>query len=251
MPTQLLPNRHLEGLREAMLAFVRYGDRAGLDARVPTCPGWSLRELIAHQGMVHRWATANLRGERTDPDTLERAGLTDPDPLEWLADGAIDLVTAWTQAPADVATVVFLNDAPGPKQFWARRQCHETTIHAVDALAASLGRPPKAEEVWVDAELAADGIDELLCGFLTRSKSRLRSDEPGVLVVAPDDREEWWEVSLSPQPAVSSRRTDLAPADADWVLTGPAVDLYLRLWNRGADAVDVAGWAERAPVTWA
>jgi uncharacterized protein (TIGR03083 family) len=246
-----MPNRHLEGLREAMLAFVRYGDRAGLSARVPTCPDWSLRELIAHQGMVHRWATANLRGDSADPDTLERAGLSDPDPLEWLADGAIDLVTTWTHAPADVSTVVFLNDAPGPKQFWARRQCHETTIHAVDALAASLGRPPKADEVWVDAELAADGIDELLCGFLTRSRSRLRTDEPRVLVVAPEDRDEWWEVRLSPQPPVSSRRTDATPADADWVLTGPAVELYLRLWNRGADGVDIAGWTERAPVKWA
>ena len=250
MPTQLTPAHHLDGLREAMLAFVRYGDRAGLAAPVPTCPGWSVRELVAHQGMVHRWAAANLRGEASDPDTLERAGLTDPDPLEWLADGAIELVTSWTQAPQDVRTVVFLNDAPGPKQFWARRQCHETTIHAVDALAASLGRPACADEVWVGAELAADGIDELLCGFLTRAKSRLRTESPGLLVVAPDDRDEWWEVRLSAGPAVSSRRTGAAPADADWILTGSAVELYLRLWNRGADAVTVPGWREKARVSW-
>jgi uncharacterized protein (TIGR03083 family) len=233
-----------------MLAFVRYGDRAGLAAPVPTCPGWTVRELVAHQGMVHRWAAANLRGESSDPDLLERAGLADPDPLEWLADGAIDLVTSWTQAPKDVRTVVFLKDAPGPKEFWARRQCHETTIHAVDALAASLGRAPRADEVWVDADLAADGIDELLCGFLTRSKSRLRTESPGLLVVAPDDRDEWWEVRLSRDPAVSCRRTGAAPADADWTLTGPAVELYLRLWNRGADAVTIAGWRERARITW-
>lgn len=250
MPTQLTATRHLDGLREAMLAFVRYGDRAGLSAPVPTCPGWTVRELAAHQSMVHRWAAADLRGSSADPEALERAGLADPDPLEWLADGAIELVASWTRAPVDVSTVVFLKDAPGPKQFWARRQCHETTIHAVDALAASLGRPPHADEIWVDAELAADGIDELLCGFLTRSRSRLRTDPPGVLVVAPDDREEWWEVRLSPDPAVSGRRTGSAPTDADWTLTGPAVELYLRLWNRGADAVGVADWAERARVTW-
>jgi uncharacterized protein (TIGR03083 family) len=233
-----------------MLAFVRYGDRAGLSARVPTCPHWTVRQLVAHQGMVHRWAAANLRGETADADTLERAGLADPDPLEWLADGAIELVTAWTQAPEDVRTVVFLNDAPGPKRFWARRQCHETTVHAVDALAAALGRSPRVDEVWLDAELAADGIDELLCGFLTRSRSRLRTEEPGVLVVAPDDRAEWWEVRLSPAPAVSARRTGPVAVDADWTLTGPAVELYLRLWNRGADAVDVLDWSELARVTW-
>ena len=250
MPTQLTATRHLDGLREAMLAFVRYGDRAGLSAPVPTCPGWTVRELVAHQGMVHRWAAANLRGRSADPDQLERSGLAAPDPLEWLADGAIDLATAWAKAPVDVRTVVFLEDAPRPKQFWARRQCHETTIHAVDALAAALGRPPRVDEVWMDAELAADGIDELLCGFLTRSRSRLRTEEPGVLVVAPEDRDEWWEVRVSQQPAVSARRRGPAPDDADWVVSGPAVDLYLRLWNRGADAVDVAGWADRARVTW-
>ena len=255
MPTQLTAERHLDGLREAMLAFVRYGDRAGLSAPVPTCPGWTVRELVAHQGMVHRWAAANLRGERSDPDALELAGLSSPDPLEWLADGAIELVTAWAKAPDDVRTVVFLNDAPGPLPFWASRQCHETTIHAVDAQAASLGRAPRVDEVWMDAELAADGIDELLCGFLTRPKSRLRTDRPGLLVVAPDDRDEWWEVRLSPEPAVSTRRTrstlaGAAPADADWLLTGPAVELYVRLWNRGSDAVDVPDWTERARVTW-
>jgi hypothetical protein len=120
----------------------------------------------------------------------------------------------------------------------------------VDALSAALGRPPHADEVWVDAELAADGIDELLCGFLTRSKSRLRTEAPGLLVVAPEDREEWWEVRLSPAPAVSARRTGPAPTDADWLLTGPAADLYLRLWNRGAGAVGVPGWTERARITW-
>ncbi|GAB7007564.1 maleylpyruvate isomerase family mycothiol-dependent enzyme [Nocardioides sp. AN3] len=250
MPTQLTAACHLEGLREAMLAFVRYADRAGLSAQVPTCPGWTVRDLIAHQGMVHRWAAANLRGERVDPDTLERAGLADPDPLEWLADGAIELVTAWTKAADDVRTVVFLHDAPGPKPFWARRQCHETTIHAVDALSAALGRPPRVDEVWMSPDLAADGVDELLCGFLTRSKSRLRTDPPGTLVVAPDDRDEWWEVRISSQPAVSGRRTGPAPQDADWILTGSVVELYLRLWNRGADAVDVPEWTELARVTW-
>lgn len=254
MPTQLSPRRHLEGLREAMLAFVRYADRAGLAAPIPTCPDWTVRDLVAHQGMVHRWAAANLRGEAQGPDAAqayEREGRSHPDPLEWLADGAIELVSAWTAAPEDVATVVFLRDAPAAKPFWARRQCHETTVHAFDAMAAALGRPLHAEELWLDAELAADGIDELLGGFLTRSRSRLRTADPGLLVVAPDDREEWWEVVVSPEPAVCARRTGGAPpAEADWRLAGPAAELYLRLWNRGADAVDAAGWTEGARITW-
>ena len=93
-------------------------------------------------------------------------------------------------------------------------------MHAVDALAASLGRAPLPGEVWVDPELAGDGIDELLGGFLTRPRSRLRCDEDALLVVRPDDLADWWEVAMGPRPAVTTRRTagEAPPDDADWEL---------------------------------
>ncbi len=95
---------------------------------------------------------------------------------------------------------MFLNDAPAPREFWARRQCHETTMHAVDALSAALGRHPDPSEAWIETDLAVDGIDELLAGFLTRPRSQLRCEEPGVLVVAPDDAPDWWQVELESRP---------------------------------------------------
>jgi uncharacterized protein (TIGR03083 family) len=237
VPTQLSTARHLEGLRDAMLAFVRYADRAGLDARVPTCPEWTVRELVAHQGRVHRWAAGLVCGEPVDDAARavwEREGSSHPDPLSWLRDGAVQLAGAIDDAPEDLQAVVFLEDAPAPRAFWARRQCHETTIHAVDALAASLGRPPRADEVWIESDLASDGIDELLGGFLTQRRSRLRCEEESLLVVAPDDTDDVWEVFLGPRPAVTTRRTAMTAADddPDWELTGSAVELYLRLWNR-------------------
>jgi hypothetical protein len=126
-----------------MVALVLDADRAGLRAPVPTTPDWTVRRLVAHQGMVHRWATATVQGLPADADALEQAGIDAADPLDWLADGAIDLVAALVRAPEDLAAPVFLHDAPAPREFWARRQCHETTIHAVDALAAHLGRLPR------------------------------------------------------------------------------------------------------------
>ena len=134
VPTTLTIEQHLAALRDAVSAFARHANDAGLDVPVPTCPDWTVRRLIGHQGMVHRWAAANLRGKTIEIDATERAGRRAPSPVDWLRDGAIDLVAAITQAADDVRTVVFLNDAPGPRAFWARRQCHETTIHAVDAL---------------------------------------------------------------------------------------------------------------------
>lgn len=252
MPTELTRTRHLDGLRSAMVAFVRYADRAGPAAPVPTCPDWTVRDLVAHQGMVHRWAAALVRGERdVDPEAFEAAGRADPDPLDWLAKGATELAEVLTAAPADLHAVVFLNDAPAPREFWARRQCHETTVHAVDALAAGLGRWPRPEETWIERDLALDGVDELLGGFLTRPGSRLRCEEDSVLVVSPDDAAEHWLVRLGSRPAVTERVAGPRPpdADVDWVLDGSAVELYLALWNRTRrDGLDA--WRERAAVTW-
>ncbi|MDF1604558.1 maleylpyruvate isomerase family mycothiol-dependent enzyme [Nocardioides sp. YIM 152315] len=255
MPTQLHPSQHLEGLRSAMVAFVRYADRAGLSAPVPTCPEWSVRDLVAHQGMVHRWAARLLRGEWTrdaDADHFEAEGRAAEDPLEWLREGAIELVETIARAADDVRAPVFLDDAPAPRAFWARRQCHETTIHAVDALSAVFGRHPDPAETWIGAELASDGIDEMLTGFVTRPRSRLRCAEDAVLVVAPDDVPAWWLLRLGPRPAVAERgsgpRPDLPPAD--WELTGTAVELYLALWNRTVRPELGAAWGARTAITW-
>ncbi|RJS45839.1 maleylpyruvate isomerase family mycothiol-dependent enzyme [Nocardioides cavernaquae] len=252
MPTTLSVTEHLEGLREALVSFVRYADRAGLRAGVPTTPDWNVRNLIAHQGMVHRWAAGNLRGLSSDPEALEREGQTSIDPVEWLRDGAIDFVTALTQAPETVGAPVFLHDAPGPRQFWARRQCHETTIHAVDAMAAALGRAPSGEETWIGPALALDGIDELVRGFLPRPKSTLRSDEPVTIAVRPDEGERAWLVSVSPEPAVTEEVSvaDTRCAAADIQLTGGAVSLYLQLWNRAAAHAVPELWRERSRIVW-
>ena len=222
MPTSLTIEQHLAALRDAVSAFARHANDAGLDVPVPTCPDWTVRRLIGHQGMVHRWAAANLRGKSIEIDATERAGRRAPSPVDWLRDGAIDLVAAITQAADDVRTVVFLNDAPPPAAFWARRQCHETTIHAVDALSAALGRYPRAADTWIDPAVAVDGIDELLRGFMTRNKSRLRSDEPVAIGVLADESPTGWLVEVGERPAVVTiAATDEVADRADVRARGP------------------------------
>jgi hypothetical protein len=129
-------------------------------------------------------------------------------------------------------------------------------MHAVDALAAALGRAPSAEETWIGPGLALDGIDELVRGFLPRSKSTLRSDEPLTIAVRPDEGDRAWLVSVSPDPAVTE---EVAAADprcgtAEIQMAGSAVELYLDLWNRSArddDAQpDAQLWRERARIVW-
>ena len=251
MDLSLELGRHLDGIREALDAFATQATTAGLGAPVPTTPDWDVRRLVAHQGLVHRWASAVIRGEDIDDDAVEREGLESDDPVAWLCEGGERLIATIEAAPDDLEALVFLVDAPPAKRFWARRQCHETTIHAVDALSAALGRRPRAGDTWISRELALDGIDELLTGFMPRPRSQLRSDDPTTIAVVADDADRRWTVTVTQRPPTTVR--DASPDDADVVICGSAVALYLTLWNR-SDELDGTGldlWAEGARVTWA
>jgi len=242
--------QHLAALREAVDALTASATTAGLEAAVSTTPDWDVRRLVTHQGVIHRWAAGHLRGEQVDPDEVEREGREADDPIAWLRAGADRLVDLLESAPDDLAAPVFLADAPPPRQFWARRQCHETTLHAVDALSAVLGRYPRSDDTWIGRELALDGIDELVMGFLPRPPSRVRAEEPLTIAVLPDDADQRWLVAVSRQAPVTAR--GLGDEDADVVLRGSAVALYLTLWNRSDEVSDESLdlWAEGARVTW-
>jgi hypothetical protein len=62
MPTLLSLDDHLGALVRSGAALGEAAAAAGLEAKVPTCPAWDVTDLLVHQGMVHRWAAANLRG---------------------------------------------------------------------------------------------------------------------------------------------------------------------------------------------
>ncbi|EKX66207.1 maleylpyruvate isomerase family mycothiol-dependent enzyme [Streptomyces ipomoeae] len=203
---------------------------AGIDAEVPTCPGWRVRDLLRHTGTVHRWAAAFVADGHTSP----RAPLNEPDldgaPLvAWFEEGHRRLVDTLRGAPADLDCWSFL-PAPSPLAFWARRQAHETTVHRVDAESARGGTPAEPA-----VEFAVDGLDELLLAFHVRAKSRVRTEKPQVLRVRATDADAVWTVRLSSEPPVTERTHRLEAADstdADCEITGPASRLYLSLWNR-------------------
>ncbi|KRE42412.1 hypothetical protein ASG74_08250 [Knoellia sp. Soil729] len=252
--------QHLAAISVAAHRLGEEAWAAGPDAAVPTCPGWSVRDLVAHQGMVHRWATAVVLGDSDaadSPDGFREEGLAESDPVEWLIEGSLELVEALEDAHANLKALVFLKDAPSARDFWARRQCHETTIHAFDALSAHLARMPSANDAEIDPPFAADGLDELLTGFLPRSKSRLRSDALVRIAVSPIDVDAAWLVAVSQEPAVTTRHTsdsgELATAKVRF--SGTAAQLYLGLWNRGNEIVTtdeamLTRWREVSRVEW-
>ena len=228
-------------------------ERAGVATPVPSCPGWTVRDLLAHIGFVHRWATSIVAEQRPEPpDGIQEVDVLAIGPegeavLEWYRDGHLALVTALRSAPDSLSCWAFF-PAPSPRAFWSRRQAHETAMHRADAQLAA-GAPSPFE-----ADFAADGVDELLMGFAPTRRSKARSPKPRTLLVRATDTADAWRVHFGPE-RVETERGE-GPADA--VLAAPASDLYLLLWNRPpSSAPDVEGssdlvdlWHENLRVRW-
>lgn len=251
MATTLSFEQHLAGLERAAGRFAYHAARTDGGAAVPTCPGWTLDDLVVHVSVVHRWAEANLCGQRDggpDEDDVRAAA----DLVDYFRDGYLALSSTLAQADPDVDAHVFLLDAPAPRDFWARRQCHETTIHAVDALSAALGRVPDAEECAIDVAFALDGIDELLAGFAPRHPTRILPGSGQTIAVTPTDGDRAWTIR-SDEKLVT---TQGAEPGADTVFSGTAAQLYLGLWNRGDEITETGRtgalglWRNTEHVTW-
>jgi uncharacterized protein (TIGR03083 family) len=240
---------HIAELDRQGRALADAAAAAGLDAPVPTCPGWAVRDLLRHTGGVHGWAASLVRADPGADLDVPEDGLPQPhgDPVDWYRERHAELVAALRAAPADGPVPGFL-PAPSPLAFWARRQAHECAVHRTDADVSAGASDPAAAH---PPAFAVDGIDELLLGFLARP-GRLRSADPYRLAVAPDDVAERWLVEAGPGGATARRWS--GPADA--TLRGPAGLLYLFLWNRvpgvpvDGDAAVAARWRADARVTW-
>jgi len=245
---------HIDALEAAGEGLADAAGRAGLDAPVPACPGWVVRDLVQHTGGVHRWATRFVQGEREwiGDDFEQLAGGWPPDAElpAWFRDGHAALVAALRAAPADLECFTFLR-APSPLAMWARRQAHETQIHEVDAAAAA------GTTVTPATELALDGIDELLAAFAPRRRTGFRLDPARALAVCPDDGDVRWVVVIGPEGITTTRTTPDDDLAADAAIAGPAATLYLWLWNRASlDALRPAGdrtlltaWTDRVKIT--
>jgi uncharacterized protein (TIGR03083 family) len=202
-----------------------------LDAEVPPCPQWTVRDVVTHLGGVHRWAASIVR-DRLDHDPARREeGLATPgsrDVVEWFREGHTALLDVLRAADPDVRCYTFFA-APTPLAFWARRQAHETAIHRADVESAGGAIAP------YPADFAADGIAELLTGFAARRRSFSRVDPPRTLTLNPSDAE-GWTITLAPDGVHSVPGGGAAEA----TVTGTASDIYLWAWNRPAK-VAVAG----------
>jgi uncharacterized protein (TIGR03083 family) len=128
--------------------------RMGLQAPVPSCPGWTVETVLRHTAQVYLHKVEILRlGARPEP--WPPPGLADRDALELYGEASAAVIAELAKAGPDVATWTF-SPTDRTSAFWFRRMAHETAVHRADAELAHAVLTP------IDRELALDGIDEIL-----------------------------------------------------------------------------------------
>jgi uncharacterized protein (TIGR03083 family) len=134
---------------------------ADLPVTVPTCPDWTLAELVRHLGghlrsveMAVRTRTAVEDPGRQVPDVAGPDG-DDLVALDaWLAEGAARFADTLRDAGPDIEARVWAFQRS--TAFWARRATNDLVIHRADAAGTVHA------DYAVAPDLAADAIDELL-----------------------------------------------------------------------------------------
>ena len=201
---------------------------------IPTCPEWTLRQLVTHVGRAHRWAAEIMRtrSETFIPFREVPDGKPPDDRAEqraWLRAGPARIVDAAREAGSDL---VWSFTGPAPAGFWLRRMAHETLVHRADAQLAAGAEP----EPVIAAEVAADAIDEwlmLLAGGLGNADERAKvlPAGAGLHIHATDDglggRGEWMIRN-----AADGLTVEPGHGKGDAALTGPAASLLLVLMRR-------------------
>ena len=213
-------NELVASIRQEGEAIVAAG-RLGLDALVTTCGDWTVRDLLLHVGRVYLRAGTLVSERSTTEQDYPPAPDDDADPIDYVCDALDELVAAL--ASCDPETPVWnWSEEPPTAAFWARRMAHESTVHRYDAQRAHALVEP------IDADLAHDGMDELVDVILPRVVRRDAPELPTatVLFSATDDGS--WPVRFGPD---GVERLEVAK-DPDVTVTGTASALLLAACNR-------------------
>ncbi|WP_030489798.1 maleylpyruvate isomerase family mycothiol-dependent enzyme [Micromonospora chokoriensis] len=132
-----------------------------LDVRVPTCPEWTLFDLVQHLGEGRlRWAAIVAAGPADAPPARtapvvprEREAL-----LAWFAASTRELLDALREAGPDRGCWTWWGSSQSPQttEAVARHQLQQVAVHTYDAQVA-VGAPQP-----LPTEVALDGIDEFV-----------------------------------------------------------------------------------------
>jgi uncharacterized protein (TIGR03083 family) len=211
---------HVEAVEHGVQALVDGFGRATADARVPTCPDWTVADLADHVGGVAGfWAHVLVEGNAGEKPPMPERDAGDPIG-PWFGEIGDILIrelraTApgtpmWTWAPDDQSS-----------DFIARRMAHELTVHGFDAQLAAGGKPQP-----IDAAVAADGIEEIFV-MIDAAPDRTGRGNGETLHLHGNEGDEWL-LRMNPE-GLAVERTH---AKGDLALRGAVSDLELLLYQR-------------------
>ncbi len=209
-----------------------------LVAPVPTCPPWTLRDLLEHVGGVHRWAANHVLTLSPKRIPSKEMDLGIPGEAKefpgWLRDGGEILAEA--VRGADPGAEMWAWGADKHVRFWPRRMLHETAVHRADAELALGIRPA------IPPDVAYDGVDEFLdnlphAEYFAPNVVKLRGEGETLALRSPDAR---WLITLEPDRFTWSHD---APGAATASVDASAEDLVLFVYGRRkpGDGVAVSG----------
>ncbi|MFY1688356.1 maleylpyruvate isomerase N-terminal domain-containing protein [Plantactinospora sp. WMMB782] len=144
-----------------------------LAADVPGCPDWTVADLVRHVAVTYLHKVECMRTGRIPSSWPPDVSAEEPLPLFDRACRALDAEFDGRD-PAALAPTWY--DPDQTVGFWLRRMAQETVIHRVDAELA-IGR----SVAEIPADLATDGIDEVLRLFLGYRSRRWPEDFAEVL----------------------------------------------------------------------
>lgn len=203
--------------------------RGHLTDQVPSCPGWSVDDLVEHVGVVYLHKVECTRQQRQPepwPPPPE-----DGDRLQWFEAATKQMLSLFADSGPDAPSYTW-HEPDQTVGFWYRRMAQETAVHRVDAeLAVGPAGP-------VDEDLALDGVDELLDVFFAGDWSDI--PQPDLVArVGLRAASRSWLLVLDP----AEVRIEAANGDgADAMVSGSPSDLLLWLWGRlPTDRVHIDG----------
>jgi len=223
---------------------------AGPGRPVPSCPGWTVADLVTHTGEVYLHKAAVMRDQKW-PDPWPPEDLP-ADPVAVLDLGYREVTAEFAgRQPGEHSPTWYV-----PEQtvsFWIRRMAQETVVHRVDAQLAA-GVPVTV----APDDLAVDGVDEVLHRFLaygsvewpgeyaTVAGGHL-ADDAGTDTILVTAGPAAWTVRPTPRSVTVTDGADRVDGAARAEVSA-APDAMLRwLWGRaGDDAVAVTGDPEWA-----
>lgn len=214
-------------------------------AQVPACPGLTLGETVRHVGSTYRMVVSWLRDGRQPGQWAHQPGPGE-ELAEFLRVGARDVFAELAaHDPTEAAPTWWPADPT--YGFWRRRLAHETTVHRVDVQGAA-GVPLTP----IDDDVALDGVDEVLTlWFSHRLAVRgITGTTPGTVAIRCDD--DVWLARAGPGGSATWRVTPEQAAEADALVSGAPMAVYLWLWGRVPDRwVTIDGNPDIAAQLWA